>query len=68
MFQTAYEHELWRHLGTAVEKLWVTCVAGVKIAGMMNDSFFHLFPFFRLLRQQSGMDIESICARAESGE
>lgn len=40
-----------------------------QIAAMMNDSFFfYLFSFFRLLCQQSGMDIESICSRAESGE
>lgn len=68
MLQTAYEHQLWRHLDIAGEKLWVTCVAGVKWQAWWMTHFFHLFSFFRLLRQQSGMDIESICARAESGE
>lgn len=68
MLQTADEHEPRRHLGIAVAKLRATCVAGVEIARMTDDSFLHLFSFFRLFRQQSGMDVESICARAESGE
>lgn len=68
MLQTANEHEPWRHLVIAVAKLWVTCITGVEITRMTDDSFLHLLSFFRLFRQQSGMDVESIRTRAESGE
>lgn len=45
--------------------------SGGQAAGEMNDSFPLPFAsplYFRLLRQQPGMDAESIRARAESGE
>lgn len=66
-----YHHPVGNTVNAMLSVAWVrrdTDTHTLPLTAARLHCFFVLLPFFRLFRQQPGMDIESVSARAESGE